>query len=117
MHQLAQYSADPQKEHGLAVEYLCMYLNYTSKLGIKFKVDEKKGFECYADADFAEGFNRDFSQDDPASAKSCSGWYIIYAGCPISGHLSFKPKLLSVLQRLNTLLCRVLVVMSFHPCS
>ncbi len=44
VHQLAQYLADPQKEHGLAVEYLCMYLNYTSKLGIKVKVVDKKSF-------------------------------------------------------------------------
>ncbi|KAL7472809.1 hypothetical protein ACHAXS_013175 [Conticribra weissflogii] len=45
MHQLARYSADPQEEHGLVVEFLCLYLNYTRKFGIKFKADEKKSFE------------------------------------------------------------------------
>ncbi len=33
--------------------------------------------------DFAGGFNKNFSQDDPECAKSQSGWYIIYASCPI----------------------------------
>ncbi len=45
MHQLARYSADPQEEHGLVVEFLCLYLIYTSKFGIKCKADEKKSFE------------------------------------------------------------------------
>ncbi len=60
MLQLARYSADPQKEYGVAVGYLFMHLNHASKLRIKFKVYEK-GFECYVDADFAGIFNKNFS--------------------------------------------------------
>ncbi len=60
-----------------------MYLNHTKTLGVIFRVDPKAGFECYADADFAGAFQHEFSQHDPACAKSRSGWYIMYAGCPI----------------------------------
>ncbi len=48
---LGLYAADPQKEHGLAIDYRCRYLNYTS-IGMQFKIDKKKGFELYTDADF-----------------------------------------------------------------
>ncbi len=63
VHQFTWYLANPQKRHGLAIEYLCMYLNYTCKLGIKFKMDEKKAHEFYDDADFSGGFNKNFSQE------------------------------------------------------
>ncbi|KAL7447684.1 hypothetical protein ACHAXS_000067, partial [Conticribra weissflogii] len=83
VHQLARYSADPSEDHGKAVEWLAMYLNHTKTLGVIFRVNPKAGFECYADADFAGAFQSEFSQQDPACAKSRSGWYIMYTGCPI----------------------------------
>ncbi len=38
---------------------------------------------CYAEANFAGAFQREFSQQDPACATSRSGWYIMYLGYPI----------------------------------
>ncbi|KAL7460028.1 hypothetical protein ACHAXS_000496, partial [Conticribra weissflogii] len=73
VHQLARYSADPREDHEKAVEWLAMYLNHTKTLGVIFRVNPKAGFECYADADFA----------DPVGTKSRSGWYLMYTGCPI----------------------------------
>ncbi len=35
VHQLARFSADPHKDHGVAMMYLCMYLNHTKLIGIK----------------------------------------------------------------------------------
>ncbi|KAL7463198.1 hypothetical protein ACHAXS_003573 [Conticribra weissflogii] len=58
VHQLAEYLTHAQKEHGLAVEYLYVYFNLGSKLGMKFKLDGKKGFECYDNADFSGSFKK-----------------------------------------------------------
>ena len=60
-----------------------MYMNKTRLLGLQFKPDPSKGFECYADADFAGTYICDFAAMDPGTAKSRSGWYVFYAGCPI----------------------------------
>ncbi len=80
---LARWSSDPRLKHGEAVLYLCMYLNKTCGLGLKFKPDTAKGFECYADADFVGNWLKYTADVDPATAKSRSGWYVFYAGIPI----------------------------------
>ncbi len=53
MHQIAKYLSDPRQSHGEAILYLVCYLKKTCNLGLKFKPDPKKGFECYCDADFS----------------------------------------------------------------
>ncbi len=83
-HQIAKYLSDPRQSHGEAILYLVRYLKKTHDLGLKFKPDPKKGFECYCDADFSGNWNREFTPVDPSTAKSQSGWIIFYAGCPIS---------------------------------
>jgi hypothetical protein len=75
---------DPRQSHGEAILYLVCYLKKTCDLGLKFKPDPKKGFECYCDADFSGNWNREFAPVDPSTAKSQSGWIIFYAGCPVS---------------------------------
>jgi hypothetical protein len=67
-----------------AILYLECYLKKTCDLGLKFKPDPKKGFECYCDVDFSGNWNREFAPVDPSTAKSQSGWIIFYAGCPVS---------------------------------
>ncbi len=37
----------------------------------------------YCDADFSGNWNRSFAQVDPSTAKSRSGWIVLYAGCPV----------------------------------
>jgi hypothetical protein len=59
-------------------------LKKNCNLGLKFKPDPKKGFECYCDADFSGNLNKAFTAVDLSTAKSRSGWIIFYAGCPIS---------------------------------
>jgi hypothetical protein len=82
-HQIAKYSSDPRKEHGEAIIYLVQYLKKTRHLGLRFCPDPSKGFECYCDSDFSRNWIRDYAQSDPSTAKSRSGWIIIYARCPI----------------------------------
>jgi hypothetical protein len=84
MHQIAKYSSDPRQSHGEAILYLVRYLKKMRNLGLKFKPDSKKGFECYCDAEFSGNWNREFAPVNPSTAKSPSGWIIFYAECPIS---------------------------------
>ena len=84
VHQIAKYSSDPRQSHGEAILYLIRYLKKTRELGIRFKPDPKKGFECYCDADFSGLWNKTFAPVDPSTSKSRSGWIIFYAGCPVS---------------------------------
>jgi hypothetical protein len=83
-HQIAKYLSDPRQSHGEAILYLARYLKKTRNLGLNFKPDPKKGFECYCDADFSGNWNREFTPVDPSTAKSQSRWFIFYAGCPVS---------------------------------
>ena len=82
-HQIAKYSADPRAPHGEAIHYLVRYLKKTRDMGLKFKPDPSKGFECYCDADFSGNWNHQFAATDPSTSKSRSGWVIFYASCPI----------------------------------
>jgi hypothetical protein len=83
-HQIAKYSSDPRQSHGEAIFYLIRYLKKTRDLGLRFKPDSNKGFECYCDADFSGLWNKAFAPVDPSTSKSRSGWIIFYAGCPVS---------------------------------
>ena len=83
-HQIAKYSSDPRTSHGEAVVYLIRYLKKTRDLGLHFRPDPSKGFECYCDADFSGLWNKAFAPVDSSTSKSRSGWIIFYAGCPIS---------------------------------
>ncbi len=83
-HQIAKYLLDPRQSHVKAILYLVRYLKKMHDLGLKFKPDPKKSFECYCDANFSGNWNKAFPAVDPSTAKSRSGWIIFYAGCPIS---------------------------------
>ncbi len=69
-HQIAKYLSGPRQSHGEAILYLVRYLKKTRDLGLKFKPDSKKGFECYCDEDFSGNWNREFAPVDPSTAKS-----------------------------------------------
>jgi hypothetical protein len=79
-HQLAKYSSDPREPHGEAVLYLIHYLKKTCNLGTCFKPD---GFECYCNAESSGNWNKHLALLDLSTAKSCSGWIVFYAGCPV----------------------------------
>jgi hypothetical protein len=83
-HQIAKYSSNPRQSRGEAILYLVRYLKKMRDLGLKFKPDPKKGFECYCDTNFSGNWNKAFTPMDPSTAKSRSGWIIFYAGCPVS---------------------------------
>jgi hypothetical protein len=82
-HQIAKYSSNPREPHGEAIVYLVGYLKKTRYLGARFKPELDKGFECYCKADFSGNWNKSFADVAPSTSKSCSGWVVFYAGCPI----------------------------------
>ena len=70
IHQIAKYSSDPRTSHGEAIIYLICYLKKTRDLGLCFKPDPSKGFECYCDADYSGLWNKAFAPVDPSTSKS-----------------------------------------------
>jgi hypothetical protein len=82
-HQIAKFSADLREPHGDAILYLVCYLKKTRDLGIRFAPNPGKGFKCYCDADFSENSTASIADVDLSTSKSCSGWVVFYAGCPI----------------------------------
>jgi hypothetical protein len=82
VHQCARFSSDPRQQHGRAIKWIGRYLVNTRDRGIILKPDLTKSFEVYADADFAGNFHRNESAD-PDTARSRTGYIILYAGCPV----------------------------------
>ena len=54
----------------------------TATRGIIYYSDKTQGIECYVDADFAGGWDRDNGQR-AENVLSQSGYAIFYAGCPV----------------------------------
>ena len=82
-HQVARFFQDPRVSHGEATEHLVRYLRATRTEGLILDPKEDKSIEVYADADFSGNWWKPTAMDDPSTAKSRSGYCILYAGCPI----------------------------------
>ena len=77
VHQCARFSADPKLSHERAVKRFARYILGTKSKGISFK-----GIQCYVDADFAGGWNRE-DPSNPENVLSRTGYIVFYAGCPM----------------------------------
>ena len=82
-HQCAKYSSNLHAEHTAAIFYLAKYLCNTQGSGFQFLPNKSKSIECFANSDFCGNWHKDFEDVDPETAKSQSGWYVTYSGCPI----------------------------------
>jgi hypothetical protein len=82
VHQCARFCADPRDSHGKAVKWLGRYLKATKDRGIRFKPN-RDTFDCYVDADFSGNWYPDDAAWDVDTARSRTGFVILYAGCPI----------------------------------
>jgi hypothetical protein len=76
IHQCARFCEDPKQVHFDAVIHLTKYLAGTTDQGIILDPKHDKSFEVYADADFAENWNKITVHKDPSTAKSRSGYVI-----------------------------------------
>jgi hypothetical protein len=82
VHQCARFSSDPRKSQATAVKYIGRYPNATRNRGIHLKPNTK-GFECYVDASHAGDWKQSAAIDDPSTARSRTGYVILFAGYPI----------------------------------
>jgi hypothetical protein len=55
----------------------------TTDKGIILDPNHDESFKVYADADFAGKWNKLMAHKDPSTAKSRSGYVILFADCPI----------------------------------
>ena len=65
-------------------------MKHTRSDGIILKPDRLKSIEVYADADFAGNWNINTAEYDASTAKSRSGYIVLYAGCPIIYNSKFQ---------------------------
>ncbi len=83
VHQCARFSADPKQSHAMAVRYIARYLAGTKTRGLTLSPNAKRSFECYVDASHAGDWKQQSAADDPATAKSQTGYFITFANCPL----------------------------------
>lgn len=82
VHQTARFCINPMLSNKKAVVKIGKYLRDTKGNGLYFKLDKSLGIECYADADFASGWNISIG-DDPNSVLSRTGYIILFYRCPV----------------------------------
>ena len=82
VHQFACFCNDPKLSHECAVKCIARYLLGTKERGVICRPDPTKGLECFDDADFAGSWDRGDS-DNPENVMSCTGYVLMYAGCPL----------------------------------
>ena len=82
VHQCARFSAEPKESHANAVKRIGRYLIGTKNDGIILNPKEHS-FDCFVDADFVGNWHRLHADVDPGTAKSRTGYVIMYAGCPV----------------------------------
>ena len=88
VYQCVRFSICPKLCHEQAIKRICRYLKGTVDKGMILQIDESKGIECYTDADFVGGWNKE-TTTDPTSVLSRAGYIIFYKGC----HVTWKSKM------------------------
>jgi hypothetical protein len=82
VHQCARFATNPKKEHAQAVKLVGRYLLGTRDKGIICTPNDDS-LSCYADAGFAGDWNAEIAETEPSTARSRTGFIILYAGCPL----------------------------------
>jgi len=82
VHMCARFCENPKREHGEAVKWLGRYLAGTRDKGLILS-PKNQSFDCYVDADFAGNWDQATADWDPDTAKSRTGFVVMYAGCPV----------------------------------
>ena len=83
VHQCARFSNDPKESHSAAVKRIGKYLVVgTRKKGIILN-PQSHSFDTFVDADFVGNWDRVNANVDPSTAKSRTGFIVMYGGCPV----------------------------------
>ena len=83
VHQGARFVAAPKVQHGAAIKWLGRYLAGTKDKGMYYRPNEG-GFEVYVDASFSGNWEPEAAEWDPDTARSRTGYFIMFAGCPVT---------------------------------
>jgi hypothetical protein len=81
---VARFCQDPKATHAEAIKHIAKYLCNMSNEGIILHPQNDKSFDIFTDADFVRNWHRMIASDDLSSAKSGSGYVILYASCFIA---------------------------------
>jgi hypothetical protein len=82
VHKCARFCQDPKVEHTKAFKLSVRYLKGTHDKGI-ICCPSTESFNCYCDADFAGNWNPEIAEEDSITARSWTGYVVMYAGFPI----------------------------------
>ena len=78
----ARYMFCPKHSHKLALKRIGRYLKNTASRGMIINPTKELVIDAYPDADFAGMYGYE-KPTDPACAKSCTGFVIVFAGMPV----------------------------------
>jgi hypothetical protein len=81
VHQCARFCSNPKHSHGIAIKHIGRYLLSTRDQGIILK-PKRDTFDCWVDASHTGEWKRETAADDIDTAKSRTGYAIMFAGCP-----------------------------------
>ncbi len=85
VHQCARFTANPRASHGDALKRIVRYLLGTRDKGLEIRPSppDAATFDCWVDADFVGNWSRSIAMDDIDTARSRTGYIILYAACAI----------------------------------
>jgi hypothetical protein len=83
VHQCARFCENPRKSHGEAIKRIARYLKATLGQGMIFR-PIKHSFDCWVDASFSGEWHKPTAGDSVVTAKSRTGYVLMYAGCPLT---------------------------------
>jgi hypothetical protein len=87
----ARYTFQPTRKHVAALKRIGCYLKKTRNKGLILHPTKSLQVDCFPDADFAGLYNHEHPQD-PHCVRSCTGYVILLASCPVLWKSSFKQK-------------------------
>ena len=101
----------PKQSHELALKHIEKYLKNTYSCGMVINLTRELTVDAYPDADFSQMYGND-KPTDPACAKSCSGFMIVFAGVLVlwQSKLQTETALSTMEAKVNTLAAEVMQV-------
>jgi hypothetical protein len=82
VHQAARFVSNPRIQHGKALKWLGRYLVGSREKGMIYS-PSNQSFDVYVDASFTGDWDPQNAEWDPDTARSRTGYVILYASCPV----------------------------------
>jgi Reverse transcriptase (RNA-dependent DNA polymerase)/GAG-pre-integrase domain len=82
VHQGARFVSNPRFQHGKALKWLGRYLVGSRDKGMIY-TPSNQSFDVYVDASFTGDWDPENADWDPDTARSRTGYVILYASCPV----------------------------------